>query len=458
MSVCIDDSDLASSDVLKQTMSAEGRLFSPGQAFERFRVVAFLGRGATSEVWRVRDESLCADFALKIFMPPKDEDVGNARKRFLAEARLLAQFEDSHIVRVHRLSDNGEHPYYIMDLLRPLESAPSTRTVRKLLLDVLSGLDALHSKGVIHRDIKPSNILAGKGGGAVITDLGIAHICAENMAGKVLPEGERNLTLSKGKVAAIGTPGYGAPEQFDGGDISPATDIHALGMTLLALFGRHPPLLWRALISRMTSSSPILRYSSVAAVRKALVRMRVIIAAWRTAACVSVAALLALVANALKTDWKELDLLMYDRIEPVYDDTGKDIGFRTVYILNDGEHYVLPSHMRSSLRCGPHIWYGTFNGKYEGRLGRSKIEIRGSGVLKCREITGAHVKICAGTTLITSGKCRTDYQLIKTETPPPDATIDDPEYMGYAAYEVEKGGKLIFENGADYPKGLIIYH
>ena len=61
------DSYLVSDEAARQTESAAGRMLAPSAAIGAFRVVAFLGRGATSEVYRVRDDALKADFALKIF-------------------------------------------------------------------------------------------------------------------------------------------------------------------------------------------------------------------------------------------------------------------------------------------------------------------------------------------------------------------------------------------------------
>ena len=84
------DEYLKSDAALHQTESAQGYLLHPGEAFGGFRVVAFIGRGATSEVWRVHDESLNADFAMKIFAPREtvsEKDTARLRRHFIAEAR-----------------------------------------------------------------------------------------------------------------------------------------------------------------------------------------------------------------------------------------------------------------------------------------------------------------------------------------------------------------------------------
>ena len=79
------DAYLVSPEAIHETDSAAGRLLEPGAVISGLRVVAFLGRGATSEVWRVRDDALKRDVALKMLADPSDD---LRRERFLSEARL----------------------------------------------------------------------------------------------------------------------------------------------------------------------------------------------------------------------------------------------------------------------------------------------------------------------------------------------------------------------------------
>src|ERR1019366_6588709 len=93
------------------------------------------------------------------------------------------------------------------------------------------GLSALKQEGIVHRDIKPENIRVKPSGAPVIIDFGLArHLSLPDLTQTV--EG-----------AAIGTPLYFAPEQFDGTkhDIDHRTDLFALGILLFeALTGEHP--------------------------------------------------------------------------------------------------------------------------------------------------------------------------------------------------------------------------
>ena len=126
-------------------------------------------------------------------------------------------------------------PYLVMELA---EGSLQDRTpvydwedLRGLALTLLAGLAHAHSRGLIHRDLKPANILlcppeeraAPPGGmpGIVLTDFGIVHALADD-------------TLHGPAHASCGTPGYMAPEQFDGAwrDFGPGTDLYALGIAL----------------------------------------------------------------------------------------------------------------------------------------------------------------------------------------------------------------------------------
>ncbi len=79
-----------------------------------------------------------------------------------------------------------------------------------------------------------------------------------------------SVTLVDGKAVGMGTPRYAAPEQFNGGAVSPATDIHALGMLANECFGGRPPHAWERIISRSTSSIPERRYADVGAFARAI--------------------------------------------------------------------------------------------------------------------------------------------------------------------------------------------
>ena len=451
------DKYLASPDALRQTCGAEGRLLKPGDTLAGFRVVAFLGRGATSEVWRVHDDALNRDLAVKMLAEVDDAVI---RERFLSEARLLAQFDHPNLVHVHSFGETDGHLWFTMDALRPLPDTPSHRMIGRVVDDVLNGLEFLHEKGIVHRDVKPSSVLLDAAGRAVLTDLGIAHLDNDELSGKVQSSAAHNLTLSGGRAAALGTPGFGAPEQFTGGEVSPAADIHALGTLILALSDGNPPLLWRGLIRRMTSSSVALRLKSVKETRARLRLIGLVKAAMVTvfAAIVGLAAWGTYLSCRIK--WHELPPECIQRFadRPEVAITIPDCG-----------HYFLQSLKMSPVlsaeaeKVGPEIHEmpdGTVDIGYpleilkkDSSWRRRKVTISGCGTLKCPTITCAEVHVNAEVTLITSGKYQPDGDLIRAAVPPPSATFTNE--IGYAAFVVGPAAKLVITDNADYPKSLV---
>ena len=95
-------------------------------------------------------------------------------------------------------------------------------------------------------------------GSPVIIDLGLAKRYSPLSRLQMPP----TLSVVDGKRVGLGTPRYAAPEQFSGGEISPAADIHALGMLADECFGGKAPLCWTRIIRRCSSSIPFLRYQS----------------------------------------------------------------------------------------------------------------------------------------------------------------------------------------------------
>ncbi len=465
------DEYLKSDAALNQTESAQGCLLHLGETFGVFRIIAFLGRGATSEVWRVRDESLNADFAMKIFAPREtvpEKETARLRRRFIAEARCLAQFTHPGIVRVHSLRDEGERPFYTMDLLHPIVRPLPMRKTRKIIDDVLSALDALHTKGVVHRDIKPANVLLDDYGNAILTDFGIAQIDNTDTAKKITPPQTTTATASIGSVRIAGTPDFSAPEQFIGADATPASDLHAAGRLALWLFDGKPPLSWRWFILRATNSSPAMRYESATAMQRAVHVVRVLEALPAAIAIFCAAAILSLCAslfrNAEPLDFFEHAniantniLCRYDYLDREQKQTGRLI------TLKDGQTYETDVfHGRLT-----HVITG-YDEKLGGNVGRrvrEPIIIQGNGTLRADAIAYAEIHLMPGIKLITSGEYHDYYKPIATKyktlwepyavRPSQNVSTTNQDDTVYATYIVEPGAKLVFTDNPNYPVALI---
>ena len=275
----------------------EPPLLPDGRIVDGWRIVAFLGRGGSGEVYRVvstsgRDGSPSRPpqaAALKILAC----DTDTARARFIREASLLARMNTSVFPRfIEQGEIDGRH-YLVMELLEPRALPSSDAEVADFLLKLCVGVADLHRMGYVHRDIKPGNILW-RAAAPVLIDLGLVKDVTRNADAS-----GTSLSLVDGHVAGVGTPGYAAPEQLVGDRISPAADIYALGMLANACFDGHPPTVWGRIVDCATGAIPARRYPDVAAFVRA-VRHR----HWRRNVVLSFAGALLLAAIAIVTcDW-----------------------------------------------------------------------------------------------------------------------------------------------------------
>jgi serine/threonine protein kinase len=217
---------------------ADARL---GTTFAGYRIEAVLGVGGMGVVYRAFDPQLERQVALKV-LPPALATDPEARARFLQEVRLAARIRNSHIVVVYASGEVDGQLYLVMDYIQ----GPELRTLierdgplgparaAEIIGQIADALDEAHAAGLVHRDVKPANILVEPGpaptdpGHAWLTDFGLARLASAG-AGLTRPD------------LVVGTPGYVAPEQIEGGQIDHRVDIYALGCVLYhALSGTIP--------------------------------------------------------------------------------------------------------------------------------------------------------------------------------------------------------------------------
>ena len=214
--------------------SAESLPTIPG-----YELLARLGEGGMGEVFLARQLSLDREVAVKLVRRERLTEEWFL-ERLEREARLLARLRNPHLVTVHdflRLADGTAA--VVMELIEGgslrdrLREAPSGLPVAEALTvfgQVATAVATAHAEGVVHRDLKPENILFDAEGKVRVTDFG--------MALSVTQAGPR---LSR-TGAALGTPGYLAPEQFAGGEPDHRMDIFALGVVLYELLTGRLPL------------------------------------------------------------------------------------------------------------------------------------------------------------------------------------------------------------------------
>ncbi|UFQ14535.1 MULTISPECIES: serine/threonine-protein kinase [Streptomyces] len=203
----------------------------------RYRLLGLLGRGGMGVVHEAEDTRLGRRVAVKVLTAVEGlaED-GEARDRFLREARALARIEHPAVVTLYDAGLVEGTPYLVMQVLDGLSLAELVQrigplpapVVAQVALDVVRGLAAAHESGVLHRDVKPSNIGINHGGHVVLHDFGLARLA-----------GERAITRT-GEL--VGTPQFMAPEAIRGAAPSPAADLYGLGACMYLMLTGELPL------------------------------------------------------------------------------------------------------------------------------------------------------------------------------------------------------------------------
>ena len=209
-----------------------------------YEVLALLGAGGMSEVYRARDTRLDRDVAIKVLAASAFAD---ARRldRLLREARAISRLNHPHICALHDVGEQDGMPFLVMELLDGGTLAdelakgplPVDRTIA-FGLQMAQALDAAHTRGVIHRDLKPGNVMITRDG-VKLLDFGIAKLREPDESADSLNTTRRVGPTEEGAV--LGTYPYMSPEQLEGREADARSDIFALGVVLYEMAtGRRP--------------------------------------------------------------------------------------------------------------------------------------------------------------------------------------------------------------------------
>jgi serine/threonine protein kinase len=200
----------------------------------QFRVDEFIASGGMGAVYRVWDIKRNAPLAMKVLHADLADDPIIAR-RFQREANSLKELAHPNILPFYGLFEVDRLAFLLVayvdgptlkDLIdQRLGRSFSPLECLTLLKALSAALGYAHVNGVIHCDVKPGNVMIDMGGNIYLTDFGIA----------------RNLVSTTTTLGIAGTPTYMAPEQIRGEQLSPATDIYALGVMLFELLTGERP-------------------------------------------------------------------------------------------------------------------------------------------------------------------------------------------------------------------------
>jgi serine/threonine protein kinase len=195
---------------------------------DRYELRERIGQGGGSAVYRAIDHRLGREVAVKVLGAELASDPAFV-ERFRREARAAASLSHPNIVAVHDWGERDGSYHIVMELvagndlkseIRRRGPLPEAEALR-IALQIASGLDAAHRRGVIHRDLKPQNVLLDANGPVKVADFGIARVV-----------GQTQLTRTD---ELFGTVHYVSPEQAEGKPADERSDLYSLGIVLFEM-------------------------------------------------------------------------------------------------------------------------------------------------------------------------------------------------------------------------------
>ncbi|MBN2357239.1 protein kinase [candidate division KSB1 bacterium] len=230
-----------------------------GDTISHYKILEKLGEGGMGVVYKAEDLKLGRTVALKFLHPDLTRD-GEAKQRFIQEARAASSLQHQNICTIHDIDETPDGrlfivmDYYQGETLKEtvgsgqpaIGSRPlAVDRVIEIAIQIATGLKEAHDRGIVHRDIKPANIMITKKGEVKIMDFGLAQL-----------SGGSKLTKTG---TTVGTVAYMSPEQIRGNRVDNRADIWSLGALLYEMLTGQLPFQGeyeQAVIYNITSEAP----------------------------------------------------------------------------------------------------------------------------------------------------------------------------------------------------------
>ena len=198
------------------------------QYISHYKIISLLGAGGMGKVYKAMDSETKKTVALKVLNPELLKDPEN-RRRLSAEGHLLSSFSHPNIVKVFEIGESNERGFIAMEYLEggtlrerlEREKILPLTDIKTIVMQICTGLEEVHSKGIVHRDMKTANVMIGADGNIRIMDFGLSK--------------SPLVTTMTSLGTVLGTLGYVAPEQVTSLDVDRRTDIFSLGVIMYEL-------------------------------------------------------------------------------------------------------------------------------------------------------------------------------------------------------------------------------
>jgi TolB-like protein/Flp pilus assembly protein TadD/predicted Ser/Thr protein kinase len=210
-----------------------------GETISHFKILHKLGAGGMGEVFLAEDTKLDRKVAIK-FLPAEVATDPDRLERFRREAKAIAALNHPNIVTVYSVEEEDGHHFFAME---HVEGKTLTELIPKhgmkidqifeYAIPIAEALSVAHDRGITHRDLKPGNIMVTTEGRVKVLDFGLAKFHLAEQEGSIETELSTEMLTGTGRI--LGTMPYMSPEQLQGKQVDPRSDIFSFGTVLYTM-------------------------------------------------------------------------------------------------------------------------------------------------------------------------------------------------------------------------------